>query len=260
MEAILDATDKIANSLEAMQHFFWEKGYLVINNVLSASEIEFYLEKIEKVPPTPGYHQNSRVRIFEQDYSFVQLLEKEPVISLMRLMLGNNLHIITQMIHVMEKGTEVLKWHIDENYLPIPSHYLEGKELPPIINTIHCHYYLVDVPIEMGPTLVVPHSHTSFRAPNESDGNPPTWKKNGPVPLIVKAGDCVLYSNQLWHCGSPNLTQKKRFSIVNFYARRFVAQRLYPFVNYQIPENIFIQCTESQKQLLGAHPIGKIYG
>jgi len=64
----------------------------------------------------------------------------------------------------------------------------------------------------------------------------------------------------LWHTGSPNLTQEKRLSIVNFYARRFVAQRLYPFVNYQIPKEIFEQCTESQKQLLGAHPISKIYG
>lgn len=246
--------------LKKSEDFFWENGYLVIDNALTQAEIDFYLEKIKSVGPSPGYHRNSKVRIFEQDYSFVQLLEKEPIISLMRLMLGENLHVLTQMVHIMEQGTEVLRWHIDENYIPTPSRYLIGRDLPPIINAIHCHYYLVDVPIEMGPTMVIPGSHMSGRGPNEADGNPPQWKGNSPVSLTVKAGGCVMYSNQLWHTGSPNLTQEKRLSIVNFYGRRFVSQRLYPFVNYQIPPDIFEQCTESQKKLLGAHSISKIYG
>lgn len=260
MELEMAEIEDTQSKLIKWHDFFWENGYLVVKNVLSPLEIESYLQKAKSIPQQKGYHQNTRVRIFEYDYSFVQLLEKEPIISLMKMMLGENLHIITQMVHVMEKGTEVLRWHIDENYVPVPEKFRLEQVCSPIINGIHCHYYLVDVPIAMGPTQVVPKSHTSGRAPTNADGIPPVWQNNEAISLEVKAGDCVMYSNQLWHSGSPNTAGQKRYAIVNFYGRRFVAQRLYPFVNYKIPDEIFSQCTESQKQLLGAHPVGKIYG
>ena len=37
-----------------------------------------------------------------------------------------------------------------------PEDVSDDVEYPPIINTINCHYYVVDVPMELGPTEVVP--------------------------------------------------------------------------------------------------------
>jgi ectoine hydroxylase-related dioxygenase (phytanoyl-CoA dioxygenase family) len=129
-------------------------------------------------------------------------------------------------------------------------------DLPPTINVLNCHYYVVDVPMEMGPTAVVPRSHRAGRSPRPEDGNPPKFRGRGPVPLTCKAGDCVMYSNQTWHSGTPNQTDRKRLAVVPCYGRRFVAQRFWPFLNYNLHRDILDQCTPRQRQILGEHPRG----
>ena len=82
------------------------------------------------------------------------------------------------------------------------------------------------------------------------------WRSQGPVSLTCNAGDCIMYSNQMWHRGAPNRTDRTRLSVVPSYARRFVAQRFWPFLNYSLSRDILDQCNPRQRELLGEHPRG----
>jgi ectoine hydroxylase-related dioxygenase (phytanoyl-CoA dioxygenase family) len=196
------------------------------------------------------------VRLFEKGMDFVHLLENEPVFSLAERIMGETMHIIAIQGHRMFQGNEITRWHSDEIYLQRPPNVPDDVDYPPILNVINCHYYLTDVPEELGPTQVVPGSHRACRQPRPEDGNPPRWREQGPVSLTVKAGDCILYSNQMWHRGAPNQTDRTRYSIVPSYSRRFIAQRFWPFLNYHLSRDILDQCTPRQRELLGEHKRG----
>ena len=234
----------------------FDEGYLVIPDALPSGAVEHFRERLADMDPSVGYGSNSLVRLFEKGMDFVCLLDNEPVISLMKQLLGQNLPIIALQGHRMFSGNEVLSFHSDEIFLQRPDDVSDEVEYPPIINVINCHYYLVDVPVEMGPTEIVPGSHKACRRPRPDDGNPPTWRGRGPVTFAVNAGDCVMYSNQAWHRGSPVQSGETRLSVVPSYGRRFVAQRFWPFLNYNLSRDILDQCTESQRELLGAHRRG----
>lgn len=242
--------------LAAWEAQLTDTGYLVIENALPADAVEHFRRRLETMPPSVGYGSNSLVRLFERGMDFVHLLENQPIFALMERMFGRNMHIIALQGHRMFKGNEVLALHADEIYLQRPANVGDDVEYPPIINVINCHYYVVDVPMEMGPTQVVPGSHRACRNPRPSDGDPATWRGNKPVALPVKAGDCVMYSNQMWHSGTPNQTDRTRLAVVPSYARRFVQHRFWPFLNYNLSRDILDQCSPRQRELLGEHPRG----
>ena len=234
----------------------WETGYLIIPGALPAATAEHFRSRVESITNTHGYTANTPTRMFERGMDFVRLLENEPVISLMERILGGQLHIIAHQAHRMRAGTEVLGWHADEVYLQRARDVPDEVDYPPVMNVINCHYYVVDVPEEMGPTQVIPGSHRACRAPRPEDGDPPRWRGAGPVSLTCSAGDCVLYSNQMWHRGAPITADRTRLAVVPAYARRFVAQRFWPFLNYHLSRDILDQCNARQRQLLGEHPRG----
>ena len=252
----LNTTKPGEEQLAEWEATLWDKGYLIIPNALSPAAVAHFKQRLETLPVSYGYSQSSLVRLFEQGMDFVALLENEPIISLMERILGNNLHIIALQGHRMRAGTEAHGWHSDEIFLQRPADVSDDVEYPPIINTINCHYYVVDVPMELGPTQIVPGSHRACRQPRPEDGKPPRWRGQEHISAVLNAGDCVLYSNQIWHHGALNQTDGTRLSVVPAYSRRFVAQRFYPFLNYNLARDILDQCTPRQRQLLGEHPRG----
>jgi ectoine hydroxylase-related dioxygenase (phytanoyl-CoA dioxygenase family) len=104
----------------------------------------------------------------------------------------------------------------------------------------------------MGPTELVPRSHRSGRAP-EPRAVEPSYDGNKPVPILAKAGDCLLYDSQIWHRGSPHRGGADRYAVKVVYGRRFMAQRFYPNVGRQVPERILDGLSPRRKRLLGFH-------
>ncbi len=237
------------------QTHLFDHGYVVIRDALPGEAVEHFRRRVEALPPSFNYKFNA-VRLFEQGMDFVALLDNEPVVSLMRHVFGRNTHIVMMQGHRISRGAEFSSWHADELHVERPADVTDDVPYPPIINTINCHYYLVDVPEQLGPTQVVPGSHIACRQPRPDDGDPPHWQGSGPVSLTCRGGDCVLQSAHVWHRGAENVTDRVRLSIVPAYARRFVAQRFWPFLNYNLSRDILDQCTASQRELLGEHEVG----
>jgi len=233
----------------------WADGYLVIKNALGAEATAHFRKRLETMVPSPGY-KVSLVRLFERGMDFIALLENEPVLSLMRRVLGPEMHVVMLQGHRNFKGGTFSNWHADELHVQRLANVSDEVDYPPVINTVNCHYYVVDVDESLGPTQVVPASHRACRDPRPEDGDVPGWRGRGPVSLTCQAGDCVLQSGQIWHRGAPNATGRFRLSVVPAYGRRFVAQRFWPYLNYHLSRDILDRCTPSQRKLLGEHEIG----
>jgi hypothetical protein len=232
----------------------WETGYLIIPDALPREACEHFRARVAEMYDHPVHGSRSLVNLFEHGMDFVQMLENQPVFALMERLFGPRMHVISLQGHRMVRGNEVSRFHSDELYAPQPAGGRDDTEYPPIINVVNCHYYVVDVPPELGPTEVVPGTHRAWRQPVSSDGEPPRWRGQGPVTLSCKAGDCVMYSNQVWHHGAPNQTDRTRLSVVPSYAHRFIAQRFWPYLNYNLSRDILDRCTPRQRELLGEHP------
>jgi ectoine hydroxylase-related dioxygenase (phytanoyl-CoA dioxygenase family) len=98
-----------------------------------------------------------------------------------------------------------------------------------------CHGTLVS-------TEFIPGSHRSGRhpAPGDYDANGvPSYNGQQVFKACGKAGSAVLWNDQIWHQGGPNTSDGRiRWVIQAPYAKRYIAQRFYPFINYRMPAEI----------------------
>jgi hypothetical protein len=78
-----------------------------------------------------------------------------------------------------------------------------------------------------------------------------------PVLLPAKAGDAILFVSDVWHRGTPAKPRFGRFFLQAHYARRDIAQRLYPTAesNQISAEAATRAATERDRRLIGLHPI-----
>jgi ectoine hydroxylase-related dioxygenase (phytanoyl-CoA dioxygenase family) len=107
--------------------------------------------------------------------------------------------------------------------------------------------------LEFGATQVVPGSH-SGRRPNSQEN--PTFEGRGPVSLLAQPGDAYLFHNQVWHRGAPNRSDEIRCVGSTVYSQRIIAQRLYPFIDYRMPDHVWAGADERLQRLLGRHGKG----
>ncbi|MBP6506213.1 MAG: phytanoyl-CoA dioxygenase family protein [Opitutaceae bacterium] len=247
---------------------FQRAGFLVAPDVLSPAEVAKLRAGIERVFSTPSpeaalYHSEEiwRPRMFEQGEEFEALIDHPGVAQFIDHLLGEDCHIIANNALRTTPGKTISGWHADECVrFPIPREVMLDPriEMPPYI--INTHYYLADVDEEVGPTQFIPGSHRSGRMPDatdmDADGNP-AWNGQGVVSATGQAGTCVLWNDQVWHRGGPNVSNGRiRWAVQKAFARRWISQRFYPFVNYRMPEAIIARATPRRKRLLGFHGIG----
>ena len=114
---------------------------------------------------------------------------------------------------------------------------------------------LIDVEIlEDGPTQVVPCSHYSGRKPPPEDN--PTFNGQKPISLFTKAGGAYMFNSQIWHRGAPNCIDQYRLIAAVTYSQRIIAQRLYPFIDYEMPKHVLDGASQRLQRLLGRHEKG----
>lgn len=240
---------------------FQREGFVMLRGVLTRAEAEQLRAGVEEAHrhpcPTGNPTRFHRHQMFRRGPHFERMLDLAPAVDVAEAVLGDNCHVIANNTVYTWPNSGIDRWHVDETVLvPVP----EGVALDPRME-MPCYvmtalYYLNDVPMELGPTQVVPGSHRSGRPAPEREEDL-VWEGRGHVSNVAEAGDCLLLNGQTWHRGATNTTaDRHRYVLQVTYGRRFIAQRFHPYVNHMIEPEIFDRANPRRRRLLGMHDHG----
>jgi ectoine hydroxylase-related dioxygenase (phytanoyl-CoA dioxygenase family) len=196
---------------------FHRDGCVLVPGVLGADEcaaLRTLTDKIAEASPSFVIRNPE-----EQDIAFARLFIREPILSLVRAILGPTCRFCAQNVIRNVPGQAISHWHVDdivEHPLPSEIPRWDARVRLPI-------YWLsVQVPLsditslEDGPTEVVPGSHFSgCDSPKEN----PVFEGRGAEPVFCRAGDIYLFNHQVWHRGRPNTGARTRYLMQLQYAR-----------------------------------------
>ena len=185
------------------------------------------------------------------------------ILSVIEPLLGEDCHVIANTAwrqgpdEASEHGGR--NWHIDAGpHIPRPADVPWDPRIPYPVFAIGAHIFLLDCPIECGPTGVIPGSHTSGQAPPRGSltDDALTWNGVGVKPLLAKAGDVALFVSDVWHRRMRSLPgDPGRFFLQVHYGRRDLAQRLLltADANHLSEDAIARAHTKRERTLIGLH-------
>jgi ectoine hydroxylase-related dioxygenase (phytanoyl-CoA dioxygenase family) len=242
---------------------FHRDGYCFLKNVLTPAEVQALRAAMERKYADPAMHGEgdhirgiSLMRMYEYDRAFRDIIVREPIVSLAEAILGPDCHMMSQNALRYEPG-QGGGWHIDDRlHFPLPEdvpRHDARLTLPCFVLNVLFPLSRADA-IEFGATEVVPGSHYSGRRPNSKEN--PTFEGRGPVSLLAQPGDLYMFHNQVWHRGAPNQSDQIRYVGSTVYSQRIIAQRLYPFIDYRMPDHVWEGADERLQRLLGRHGKG----
>ena len=218
--------DEIERHVEALTI----DGFAVVENVLDEKELNTAKNKIENVyaSQVAEFSQEELASINElfmarlplayDDY-FIGLLSKEPVISIVRKILGNYfiLHLQNGIINMPKQEHHQSSWHRD-----IPYHdFIISKPLA--ISALFC---LDDFNESTGGTLVIPFSHRLDRMPSEE------YVESRAKQVVASKGSVIMFDSMLFHKAGYNSSDQVRRGINHMFTSAIMKQQI------NIPESL----------------------
>lgn len=240
---------------------FHRDGYLVLHDVLPdgwAAQMRADLDRAlaENGEDTGGFIELHH-RMFEVSETNLKLFELEPIVTFAERLIADCTHVIHNNSFRVPagRGSGITTWHQDDapHYLVTEGEPPKNVRLPVLLFTAN--YYLTDVETPAhGPTEVLPGSHLFGKpCPPTLDGS--AWEEKSDL-CCGRAGSVVMFNNQVWHRGAPNLSDRVRYITQVSYARRLVGHKYAPFVDYRMPEHVYQNAEPRLKRLLGFLPSG----
>ncbi|NRA36515.1 MAG: phytanoyl-CoA dioxygenase family protein [Planctomycetes bacterium] len=249
-----------------------DDGIALIPKVLDAEKSQEICAHIDAYSAAPSSDDDKAAefesynQLFNRDPYWLQFLDYAGIIEAVEELMGSDSHIIGMSALKTAPGLGRFgDFHIDQLFIPMDEKFLISGdvELPVFISTLH--FYLTDIDEDLCPTWVIPGSHKSGRAPGGAGnalsrdtqiGTESTWNNIDAHPVLVKAGDCMLFRSEVWHAGSKNKTNDRtRYVLQVHYAQRSVAQRFSPYLHFQHNPTVLAVANERQLRLLGKHHI-----
>jgi ectoine hydroxylase-related dioxygenase (phytanoyl-CoA dioxygenase family) len=241
-------------------------GYLQLEQVLSADEVAFFSDQLDRLRKKPGWEPLSgdlplghygwvaqsinqdpasfmdRRDLLGYDQAFIDLIDRPGVFDLIVDIMG------PYILHSMSQA--IVRPSTDQ--FPGYTHTDGGEALRRIRVTetsrplaMKAMYLLSDVDgADSGNFTVFPGSH--MRPFPENPDTWPTPRTPGAVQLSGKAGDCYLFPHSLWHGPSPNHSGRARKTLLYNYCQMFI--RWYDF---ELTAEVKDRCTPRQRRLLG---------
>lgn len=198
-----------------------------------------------------GFREKIINNAFNHNEVFFSYLDRPDVIELEEALHGDDCHVIGMTAWVTGPGRPTQNLHVDWLPIEMPSFVYDDSDfrLPVFITTAH--FYLNDVYPELGPTQFVPGSHRSGTRPEPGQLD---WNGRQMENCIVKAGDVVVFRSEVWHRGTPNVSQETRYLLQVHYAQRMITQKFPPYLNrFQFNQELLDAATPRQRRLLGDH-------
>lgn len=241
---------------------FHRDGYLVLHDILTPEMCAKMREDLDGALAAEGTDSQVGIiqlhhRMFEVSNTNRDLFALEPIVTFAERLIGETTHVIHNNSFRVPpgEGFGITTWHQDDrpHYLVTEGEAPTNVRLPVLLFT--CNYYLTDVETpQHGPTEVLPKSHLFGRpCPPTLAGTPYEGKTDY---CCGKAGTVVMFNNQVWHRGAPNLSDRVRYITQVSYARRLVGHKYHPFMNYHMPEHVYADADPRLKRLLGFLPRG----
>lgn len=251
-----------------------EEGFAIMPEVLSRGEVDELKSTIDSIISSPGPGDgvghgkdiDHFKCVFNRDPYWLQFLDKSGIIEAVEDLMGKDSHIIGMSAWRSPPGTGSFgQLHTDQLFVPMDEELImSGRvELPVFISTLH--FYLNDMDEDLCPTWIVPGSHKSGRAPGgkgvtnsgTQGGHEMSWNGIDARPVLVNAGDAMLFRSEVWHSGSVNRTlDRTRYLLQVHYSRRGIAQRFPPYLEFKYNQKVLDAANERQLRLLGKHHIG----
>ncbi len=217
--------------------FYRENGYLVIENALTASELDALraetaricrgeLGHVSGLPPVAPEDSDDDVmrrticvhfphKISEVMYEF---LTHPTIVDVLKRTIGPNIKCMQSMLFIKASGKPGQAWHQDEGFIPTRDRSLGAAWIA-----------LDDATVENGCLWVLPgsnrrgviwphreHADERFDCVVETHEFP--YRDEESIPVEVKAGSIVFFNGYLLHRSLPNISQEGfRRSLVNHY-------------------------------------------
>lgn len=205
---------------------FHRDGFAVVRGVLDDAECAALRRRTDEIADDPSVQDRHGMSFVvrnpqEHDIAFARLFIREPILSLVRAILGSECRFCGQNVIRNRPGQAISTWHVDdcnklEHPLPPEVPRWDARARLPLI------WLSVQVPLsditapEDGPTEIVPGSHYSGRlSPKEN----PVFEGRAAEPILCRAGDIYLFNHQTWHRGMPNTGRRTRYLMQLQYAR-----------------------------------------
>ena len=257
-------TDEHAN-------FYRENGYLVIENALSAYEVDALRQETVRIcrgqlghvrglPPVLSEDTDEDViqrtlcvhfphKISEVMYDF---LAQRTIVDVLTRVISPNVKCMQSMLFIKSSGKPGQAWHQDEGFIPTRDRSLNAAWMA-----------LDDATVENGCLWVIPGSHKRgllwphrqhdddrFDCVVESFQFP--YSDDDAVPVEVKAGSIVFFNGYLLHRSMPNRAQSGfRRSLVNHYCS---AETLLPWLPMEKPVGIAVHDHRDIVMVAGEDP------
>ena len=194
-------------------------------------------------------------RMFETSPTNLGLFDLEPIVTFAERLITHSCHVIHNNSFRSPPGAAISNWHQDDapHFEITHGDPPDNVRLPVLLFT--CNYYLTDVDtVDNGPTQTVPRSHLfGSPLPNPIEGSD---YEDQVVSNLGSAGSVIMFNNQVWHRGAPNYSDRVRYLGGVTYSKRFVAQKLWPFIDYRMPEHVWEGAGARLQRMLGRHERG----
>ncbi|HEY5288754.1 MAG TPA: phytanoyl-CoA dioxygenase family protein [Caulobacteraceae bacterium] len=243
------------------------EGYAHLPAVLDAEATAALREEIADIydasPPDRERDVGGewRYAMFNRSPLAQKAIASRAILDVIEPLLGEDCHVIANTAWRNPAGHKGGRWHMDAGpHIPRPEGVPWPDAIPYPVFAIGLHLFLIDCPLEAGPTAVIPGSHRSGRLPPrdaDEQGMDLSYQGRAPVMLPAKAGDAIAFVSDIWHRGTPAQPEFGRFFLQCHYARRDIAQRIYPTdeVSHAAPQAAARAETERERRLIGLHPM-----
>lgn len=208
------------------------KGYVVLPQVFSPEEIKqarsLIMDYSERDAPKATHFQGANAdklhlqrrvwNLLNKGQIFVEMVQREPVVSIMRRFLGSEFILGSIAANRLLPGGPGQELHIDYPYWDM----YKAESFPLGINpsfplNAQVSILLDDFTEENGATAIVPGSQKLGRYPSDEDRAAAKVER-----MTGKAGDVAIFFGMAWHAAMPNRSDANRSAVLIQYLPKFV--------------------------------------
>lgn len=218
-----------------------QDGFAVLRDALPVERTDALRAEMDRLFAEPDTERRRADDADEYRYAVLnrsalvqELVADRAILDVVEPLLGHDCHVIANTAWRNPPGRAVTHggggWHCDAGpHVPRPAGTTWPRDIPYPIFAVAVHVLLEPMPLESGPTGVIPSSHRSGQAPpaDQYRAVDLTYDGQGVVPLVADTGDIAMFVSDIWHRRLPTgESDPGRDFIQIHYGRRDIAQRL----------------------------------